>query len=184
MANLTRKQKVAVVARLATFEMPADVRTWLKEECGVEISLQAVCYYDPTNAQGARELSQDLKDLFFETRARYLDAVADIPIADRRYRLLRLQQLLDLKKYRENAKTALAILEQAAKEAGGAYTNRRELTGAGGGPIEVANVDLSRLTDEELTELEQLLARAEGSDSGGGEGGAGAPAGSDVQGVR
>lgn len=32
---------------------------------------------------------------------------------------------------------ASSLLEQAAKEVGGSYTNRREVTGANGGPMEV-----------------------------------------------
>ena len=39
------------------------------------------------------------------------------------------------------------LLEQAAKETGGAFTNRRELTGKGGGPIAS---QITTVTPEEL----------------------------------
>lgn len=38
-----------------------------------------------------------------------------------------------------------------------------ELTGAGGGPVQVAAVNLKGLTDEELKVMEQLMAKAAGS---------------------
>jgi hypothetical protein len=63
------------------------------------------------------------------------------------------------------------LLEQAAKEAGGAYTNKQKLehTGKDGGPIRTAAgpVDLSDLTDDELDVLERIAAKREpGSNPG------------------
>jgi hypothetical protein len=52
-----------------------------------------------------------------------------------------------------NPLVVAALLEQAAKEMGDVYTNRRlnEMTGAGGGPIQTEEVNpLQNLTDEEF----------------------------------
>ncbi len=40
-------------------------------------------------------------------------------------------------------------------------TDRRELTGPNGGPIQVASLDLALLTDEEAVQLRALLAKAQ-----------------------
>ncbi len=83
-----------------------------------------------------------------------------------------MQALLDQAK---SPRTQLEVLEQAAKDAGGLYTNRRELTGKDGGPIQTQGVpaDLTALTDAELDELERLLDKT--ADPRGGAGRAGAP---------
>lgn len=47
-----------------------------------------------------------------------------------------------------NLVLAATLLEQAAKEMGNAYTNRRELTGPAGGPI------------EQVTRIERAIVRA------------------------
>ena len=39
-------------------------------------------------------------------------------------------------------------------------TDRHELTGPAGGPIQVENVDLTKLSDEELKQLENLIEKA------------------------
>jgi len=39
-------------------------------------------------------------------------------------------------------------------------TDRQELTGAGGGPIQYERTDLRKLTDEELAQLEELVEKA------------------------
>lgn len=171
MATLTRKQQLAVVARLATFETPSEIQRWLKEECGVEITLQGVCYYDPTTSAGARDLPEKLKEFFHQTRESYLDEAARVPIADRRYRLLRLQRILDDPRLAKNPELVMKACEQAAKDTGGAFTNRRELTGANGAAIQVeAEWDLSKLS---LAELEMLEKLREAADAGGDPGGKG-----------
>ena len=42
------------------------------------------------------------------------------------------------------------LLEQAAKEVGGLYTNRKEITGADGGPLQSESVTYVTATDEQV----------------------------------
>lgn len=48
---------------------------------------------------------------------------------------------------------SLKILEQAAKDCGGQFTNKQEITGAGGGPIQQEIKEVPRFTPEELAKL-------------------------------
>jgi hypothetical protein len=47
-----------------------------------------------------------------------------------------------------NVAMVAQLLEQAAKEVGGIFTNRRELTGKGGGPIQQATQTVQMTPDE------------------------------------
>lgn len=80
-----------------------------------------------------------------------------IPIDQQSYRLHVLQQNLERAEQRGNAGLAISILEQAAKELGGAFTNRRELTGKNGQALTIATANL---TPEQLREvIESVQAR-------------------------
>jgi hypothetical protein len=152
MAKLTESQKLAIVQALACFDTPSEVAAAVKEEFGVTISRQQVAAYDPTKATG-RDLSKKLRALFEETRRTFLSDVAAIPIAQQAFRLRALQREFERAKSRGNSALAAQLLEQAAKELGGAFTNRRELTGQGGGPIQQAN-----LTQSEFAEVARRIA--------------------------
>lgn len=167
MAALKAEHKTLIVTLLATFRTPTEVRKELKERFRIEASLQQIQYYDPRTAQGGRELSAEWRTLFEETRKRYIEGEAEVACSHRRYRLERIQRLLDHDTYSKSPKTVIELLELAAKESGGALTNRRELTGKDGGPIETtAQLDLSQLTDEELETLARLLTKADPDGSG------------------
>jgi hypothetical protein len=125
--------KAFIVQRLARFDGPAQVVKAVKEEFGIEVTRQRVHFYDPTTRNG-RALNEDLKALFFETRekAKYdLDSIASYHKAIRLQRLdAMISKAIDL----NNMPLAAQLLEQAAKESGGAYTNKHqhELTGKDG----------------------------------------------------
>ncbi|MDU6056362.1 MAG: hypothetical protein E6667_09260, partial [Acinetobacter junii] len=58
-----------------------------------------------------------------------------------------------------NRVAALSILKQAAEDVGGKYTNKTEITGAGGGPIKTDNEHKPIqpiLTPEELSAMSPL----------------------------
>jgi hypothetical protein len=132
MAKLSGPLKAFIVSRLACFDTPSEVAEAVKQEYGLVLERQQVHFYDPNSAEGKR-LSDELKTLFHDTRARFLEDVQAIPIANQSYRLRELQKL-----YSGNPKNPVLradLLEQAAKEAGGAFTNRREMSGKDGAPI-------------------------------------------------
>jgi hypothetical protein len=128
MAELTEDQKVFIVRELACFGSPSDVAAAVKEEFGVEITRMQVRNYNPTQTDVAKKW----KALFEATREAFLKDSASIGIAQKVYRLRELQTWYQWAKGKKNAGLAREILKQAAEEEGGAYTNRRELTGKGG----------------------------------------------------
>ncbi|RYG06026.1 MAG: DUF2280 domain-containing protein [Burkholderiales bacterium] len=139
MAILTDNIKLVIVQALACFDTPSQVAEAVKQEFGVEVSRMQVALYDPTKGTG-KNLSAKLRAIFAETRDKFLADVSTIPIAQQAYRLRVLQRTLAKAEKQGNSSMVSQLLEQAAKESGGAFTNRRELTGKGGAPLAVSNV--------------------------------------------
>lgn len=155
MANsrLTNEQKTYVVQALACFDGPSAVAKALKEDFGVTITPQAIECYDP-NKRAGRGLADKWRAIFEETRSAFLEDTSQIGISHRAVRLRTLQRMVVRAETIGNLVLAKDLLEQAAKEVGNAYTNRRELTGAGGGPIR--QVDETK-SEAELIEQAQKL---------------------------
>lgn len=131
MATLTEPVKLAIVQWLACYDTPTQVAQQVKEDFNLDVTRMQVSAYDPTKVSG-RSLSKKLSDLFYATRKAFLEDVATIPIAQQAYRLRVLQRNLERADTRGNAAMVSTLLEQAAKEVGGSFTNRRELTGKEG----------------------------------------------------
>lgn len=164
MPKLDDKVKRFIVRALAHYDTPTEVARQVKEEFGLDIGRQQVQSYDPTKALG-KSLAADLRKLFEETRASFVDEVEKVPIAQRAFRLRKLQTMLERAEARNNHALVATLLEQAAKEVGGLYTNARrvEASGPNGGAIPVRNDGLqpSELTDDELARLEEIRAAAD-----------------------
>lgn len=139
MAVLKDAHKRFIVQALACWDSPQDVADAVKVDFGLDVHRSQVAQYDPTKVAG-QKLAKKWVDLFEATRKRFREEVAEIPIADQAFRLRALGKIYERHLSRGNVVGAAAVLEQAAKEAGGAFTNRREHTGAGGGPIEQKTV--------------------------------------------
>lgn len=135
MAALKEDVKLAIVQALACFDTPSQVAEFVKQEYGLVVPRQQVAMYDPTKAAG-KNLSKKLAEIFHATRAAFLERVPDVPIAQQAYRLRVLQRQLERAEKQGNVAMVSSLLEQAAKELGGVFTNRREHTGAGGAPLQ------------------------------------------------
>ncbi|WP_028353449.1 DUF2280 domain-containing protein [Bordetella petrii] len=153
MARLTDGIKRFVVQALACYDTPTQVVDAVKEEFGLVVSRQQVATYDPTKATG-KTLAKKWRVLFDDTRKRFRAEVAEIPIADQAYRLRTLQRAMAKAERQGNVAMVSQLLEQAAKEVGGAFTNRHkhEHGGPNGGPIPTAN-----LSKEEFREIAREL---------------------------
>jgi len=155
MATLNKKQKLFIVRSLAQFNTPQETVVLVKEEFEIDVSRQQCEAYDPTKRVG-KDLSDELKKEFEVTRKDFLDAPQNIPIANLSVRLQRLEN--QYIKHGKNRIAAQSLLKQAAEDMGGKYTNKTELTGAGGGPLQSENVtyvDASpELVKQVLDELE------------------------------
>lgn len=152
MARITKKVKLFIVRMLAEFEPPTQASKAVKDVFNVDVTPQQCEAYDPTKRTG-QDLSQDLRDKFFEYRRIANEELEAIPIANKRYRLQLLQNLVDA--FQNNPVLTPKWAEQAAKEMGGQFTNRQEITGKNGGPIESVNTNVP--TEEYLKAREKVL---------------------------
>jgi hypothetical protein len=86
--------------------------------------------------------------LFDDTRAELKRNVSQIKCANPEYRLLMLDEMIEEAKARRNYRLVAELLEQAAKEQGGAFTNTREVK---------AKVDHTHRTDETTEEERKAI---------------------------
>jgi hypothetical protein len=124
MATLTEAAKRFIVQALECYDRPTQVAEAVKEEFGIDVHRAHVAMYDPSKAAGAK-LAGKWKVLFEDTRKRFREEAAEIPIASQAYRLRTLQRMLAKVEERGNIAMAAQLLEQAAKEVGDVFVNRR-----------------------------------------------------------
>ena len=136
MATLKEPVKIFIVQALACRDTPQEVAELVKQEFKLSIDRVQVAAYDPTKQSG-KNLSKKFVELFDKTRADFDAGLIDIPIAQKHYRLKQYQKQLE--RNAKNTVMSLKILEQAAKDVGGQFTNRQEITGKDGKPIETIN---------------------------------------------
>ena len=137
MAALKEPVKIFIVQSLACRDTPQEVVDLVKQEYGIQISRSQCQAYDPTKYSG-RNLSKKFVELFNETRADFDAGLIDIPIANKHYRLKQYQKQLE--RNAKNTVMSLKILEQAAKDVGGQFTNRQEITGKDGEALQTTVV--------------------------------------------
>ncbi len=124
MAALSNEVKAFIVQALACFDTPSQVAEAVNKEFGIEISRQTAESHDPTKRQG-RNLAKRWVVLFEDTRKRFREDTAEIPIANRAYRLRALGRMVEKVEGMRNYGLAMQLLEQAAKEVGDVYVNRQ-----------------------------------------------------------
>lgn len=124
MAALKPPVQVFIVTALACYDTPSQVAEAVKEEFGLEVSRQQVSGYDPHKHQG-RNLSQQWRDLFAQARKDFIAGLIDVPIAQRAYRLRVMQRIVAKAESTGNRALVLQTIEQAAKETGDYFVNRR-----------------------------------------------------------
>lgn len=124
MAALRDEVKAFVVQALACFDTPSQVVTAVKVEYGLDVTRQQCEAYDPTKYVG-RNLHLKWRTLFEDTRARFREETAEIPIANRAFRLRGLGRMAEKAENMRNLALTAQLYEQAAKEVGDVYVNRR-----------------------------------------------------------
>ena len=137
MATLKEPVKIFIVQSLACRDTPQEVAELVKQEFKISIDRVQVAAYDPTKAAG-KNLSKKFVELFTKTRADFDAGLIDIPIANKHYRLKQYQKQLE--RNSKNVVMSLKILEQAAKDVGGQFTNRQEITGKDGEALQTTVV--------------------------------------------
>ena len=132
MAELSGAIKGFVVTALARFMTPTEVVEAVKEEFGTTLSRQQVRHYNPEQSS---DLAPQWRELFEAERKRFTVDISSLAASHWSFRLRELEMLYRTAKQYGNTVGAAQLLEQMAREVGGHYTNRRELTGAGGAPM-------------------------------------------------
>lgn len=150
MAQLKTKHKEFIIKQLACFDPPSQVIDRVKEEFGIEVSRQQINYYNPENTQGNRQLATKWRHMFDKTRDAFLEGSVKIPIAHKQYRLRELQKSYEKLIGMGNIMGANQVLEQAAKEMGGAYTASGALAAAAG---EGASVNFYQQVNNRIMQL-------------------------------
>jgi hypothetical protein len=123
MPALTDEIKEFIVRGLACYDTPSYVAEAVKAKFGIEVSRQQVHVYDPSSSQPP---AQRWCDLHAAIRAAFLHDAAAIGVANKVVRLRRLDRLAN-RCERNSVALALICLQQAAKECGGLYENRRRV---------------------------------------------------------
>jgi hypothetical protein len=130
MAALSNDVKAYIVQALACFDTPSQVVESVQKEFGVTVTRQQVETHDPTKVSG-KGLAKRWVTLFNDTRERFRQETAEIPIANRAYRLRALGRLAEKAEGMRNLPLTAQLLEQAAKECGDMYVNRQAKQEAG-----------------------------------------------------
>lgn len=153
--NLTHEEKLFIVQRLAVGCGPRQVIKDVKEEFGFDVPRSTVKYYNPK--LNKHKMAAYWVEVFEATRSAFLKQIADLPLAHQAFRLQTLQDSLDrvLGAAKINEAMVHDIVEQAAKEVGGIYTNRRELTGFERKPL-VDTEEFAKSLFKELIEKDGL----------------------------
>lgn len=165
MAVLNDDIKLYIVQALARYESPSQVSEAVSEEFGLKVERSQVQKYDPTKAAGKR-LATKYRDIFEAVRKAFIDGVSQTPIAYQNYRLQVLQKNLDHALRGKNVVLANQILEQAAKEAGNAFTNKHLLGNDKENPLllfykQISGNTLPVVQDDEIFEGEVVSFDAE-----------------------
>lgn len=124
MAALKDEVKAFIVQALACFDKPTQVVAAVKEQFKLDVTRQQCEAYDHTKYAG-RNLNLKWRTLFDDTRKRFREETADIGIASRAGRLRALDRMAGKAEDKGNFPLAVQIIEQAAKEVGDVYVNRR-----------------------------------------------------------
>lgn len=144
--------RAEIVTRFAMYDTLSEIHRSLTER-GIDISVQGVQHYNPTG--GNRSIADRWVTLFHDTRAKFQAEMMDEPIAQRAYRLRELHKLYLQARDRGALPLAASLLEQAAKETGGLYTNVTKLKGQ----VEALNTP-EVTSDEQRIMLAQRLSDA------------------------
>lgn len=161
MPKLTEDVKRFIVMELATLRSPSEVASRVKEEFGIVIDRAHIHTYNPTKVHGPK-IAKRWHQLFDATKEEFLKTAGRIPVALKAYRLRELHDMYLRAKQAGNLVLAAELLQQAARECGDVFTNRREVTGRNGRPVEFR--DVSDMTDEQISSrLIELLGDNDGT---------------------
>lgn len=149
MAALKPDVKAFIIQSLACYDTPSQVVEAVQKEFGINITRQQAESHDPTKASG-KTLAKKWVELFNATRERFQNEISDIPIANKAYRLRVLDRMATKAEGMKNMALTAALMEQAAKECGDAYTNKQKVEHSGGLAVSSVASVMDEIGDEDL----------------------------------
>jgi len=116
MSKLKDIHKQFIIRELACYKSPTDVIEQLEVLFGLkDVLVSKIVYYNP-EASSSTRLAKKWRDLFYESRSKFIKGFTDIPITNKRYRLMELQKSHDKCRKSGMDIEANAILKQAQDE--------------------------------------------------------------------
>ena len=170
--KLTGAEKTEVVRRLAGFAQPNAIAKAMKEDLGIEITPQAIAYYDPTR-YSTSPCPKRWSDLFWTMRAEFIAGVADVGAAHPTVRVRRLDAMACAQMEKGNTAEARALLKQAADEMSRMAGQKDDGSNATEGRLSEA--ELKARIDADAAELGLAVVPIESHGRGGGDGAVDAP---------
>lgn len=152
MAKLTEEIQTFIVQAHACFRKPSLIIKDVGAEFGVKLTRDQVQFYHPERGKKNKRLGKKHVSLFYATRKAFLDRKVEIGVAAQSYRLSYYQRAADFYEERGNYVLGAAMVEKAAKEVGGAYTNKHLLMV---GELEGARRALAVMLTESSAEIEK-----------------------------
>jgi hypothetical protein len=156
-ARFSEQEKATMARLFGRFYTPSQVAEAVSEAWGRPVDRRETDRYNPANAR----CSAKWLEVAAAERARFLKEEEEQPLFHRPFRLAILQRTLEHEGNR-NPVLRLAILEQAAKEVGGKYTNIQEVTDSSNNPVRLAMRRADELTTEEAVKILGLSRRRGG----------------------
>lgn len=144
-----------IVRRLAAFERPKEIVQAVKDVWDLEVNEGQVKRLNPLLND---KLDESLVTLFWHSRRAFEEAVDDVGIGKKVFRLRELHRLYDESYDKGDIETCLSILDQASKEVGGVHERAGNVTLIGLGKF---MEELSTVVAREIDDPE-ALARIEG----------------------
>jgi hypothetical protein len=131
-AKLTQEQKEFIVQRYAMYDRPKEIGVAFKDKYGIEISRQQIDTYNPRGVKAANgNIAKSLMAAFEAQRAAFVGTIDNIPIAQRSYRLTKLQSMFEAAFDKGNLSMAASLLAQAKEEVEEKFAGKIEVTHKG-----------------------------------------------------
>jgi hypothetical protein len=121
-----KPDKEQIVVLLGQNKRPFEVVAIMREERGVETSVDQVLTYDPRSSRFKAD-REKWTPIFEAAVEAYANDIKAVVVAKQTWRLNELHDLYKKAKAAKNIKLAAELLEQIARETGGNFTNAREL---------------------------------------------------------
>lgn len=132
-SNLTEEQRAWLVTAWATFKRAPDIVTEFEQTFGFKLATPNAHKYNCSGITSIEEAKHrglaKWMDLHNKVRTEFEAAIKDIPIANATYRMQQLDKMFEDAMGKRNFRMAASLLEQAAKESGGAFSNKRVVEG-------------------------------------------------------